>query len=148
MTTDPQQSVRVEAVKSLGVWGTRDDVPTLIRALDHEDGATRRTAALAVRRFRDDRAVPALVRRLGDPQCTGESAKALIDIGPAAERPVIPALASTDVTEQGAAIDVLKEIGTVDSVPALQKVVSGKSFWSTKAVEALKLIRARAKKKN
>jgi hypothetical protein len=84
---------------------------------------------------------------LGDLQCTGESAKALIDIGSAVERSVIPLLSSMDVTEQGAAIDVLKEVGTVDSVPALQKVVAGKSFWGNKAAEALKLINARSKKK-
>jgi LSD1 subclass zinc finger protein len=147
LTADPQQSVRVEAIKALGVWGTGDDVPTLVRALDHEDGFTRRAAALAVRRFRDERAVPALVRRLGDTNCTGESTKALIDIGSPVEKSVIPLLSATEVTEQGAAIDVLKEVGTVDSVPALRKVVAGKTFWSDKAAEALKLINARSKKK-
>jgi HEAT repeat protein len=147
LAADPGPASRVEAVKALGVWGTKDDVPTLIRALDHEDGATRRAAALAVRRFRDERAIPVLVRRLADTQCTGESAKALIDIGSAVEKSVIPSLSSTDTTEQGAAIDVLKEVGTANSVPALQKVVASKSFWGNKAAEALKLINARSKKK-
>jgi hypothetical protein len=147
LVDDPHQGVRVDAVKALGVWGSREDVPTLLRALDHEDGLTRRAAAAALRRFRDERAVPALVRHLKDAQCTGESVAALVAVGPAVEKSVIPLLSSKDTFEVAAAIDVLKEVGTADCVPALQKIAAGKFYPAGKAAEAVQAINARLRRK-
>jgi len=147
LTADTNQSIRIEAIRALAVWGDKEHVPLLIEAMDHEDGLTRRAAAIALKQFPDERAIPVLVKRMSDSACTGESVAALIAIGPVVEKAVLPLLSSKDAFAQAAAVHVVKDVGTADSVPALRKIAATKLYPAGPAEEALKAIAARSKKK-
>jgi HEAT repeat protein len=147
LVAETNQAVRIAAIRALGVWGDKEQVPLLIDAMDHEDGFTRRAAAIALKHFPDERAIPVLVKRMSDSSCTGESIAALIAIGPAVEKSVQPALNSKDAFAQAAAIKVVKGVGTADSVFALRKIAATKFYPADLADEAIKAINARSKKK-
>jgi HEAT repeat protein len=71
--------------------------------------------------------------------------KALQDMGPMAEKEVLPFLGNKDPTIRGDAIRILKEIGTQQSVPALQALASD-PLTGKPAQEAIAAIQARSGK--
>jgi len=136
---------RTQAIRALGVWGTAEDVPTLLLLMEHKDPGTREEAMKAVRRFRDPRAIPALIRMMPD---YNEARKALAEIGPAVEKEMLQFLGpKADFQWQGPALDVLKEVGTSVSVPYLQVLANLEDVVRAKpAQEALNAINTRSKK--
>lgn len=136
---------RSRAIEALGLWGGPDDALTLIRLLDSPDISTRKDAIIAVRRFRDPRAIPSLIRQMAD---FDEAQQALVDVGPDAEKDLLQFLGlKADFRFQGPALKVLKEIGTETSVPYLEVLVKeGDSVRASAAQKALTGIESRAKK--
>lgn len=145
---DPNDGVRYQATLALGVWGGPDDVPTLIRLLTAPDNLTRSAAVIAVRRFRDPRAIPGLIRCLEDAASSKAGIAALVEIGPAAEKDLIKEISNKDSPVLGAAIAVLKDIGTPASLPALRAIANDpkKAYVGQLVRQAIKQINARAKK--
>jgi HEAT repeat protein len=144
---DPDDGARYQVILALGVWGSPDDVPTLVRLLTASDNLTRSAAVIAVRRYSDPRAVPGLIRCLEDAASSKAGIAALVEIGPAAEKDLIQEISNKDSPVLGAAIAVLRDIGTPDSLPALRAIANDpkKAYVGQLVRQAIKQINARAK---
>jgi predicted Zn finger-like uncharacterized protein len=107
---------------ALVAWGGKDSLPALVEAL-HAAGANDWVRSPAVIRalgtLRDPKAAPALVKewRVGGPQ---DTAWALKQIGPAAEKDVLPAIDHPDDQVRAAARDVIRSYATREEVIAGQ----------------------------
>jgi hypothetical protein len=134
---------RRSVVRALGQWGTANEVPALVKALDHPDVFTRLEALRHIGKFRDERALKAVVRCFVDQQTGGDAENALRKMGPMAEPEVLPLLADGNPHYlRRSVINLLRDIGTVQSVPALRAVAAGNDF-KRQAEEALAAIAAR-----
>ena len=142
LLSDAEQHTRTTAIEALGVWGTKDTVPILLKAMQEKE--TRGAAIKALGRLKDPRAVEPIAERLEDFFERGEAVEALTKIGPAAEDAMIQRLRHTNGDVRQAACDVLKVIGTKKSLPILEKVAAENDFFlSPKAKEAIKAIEMR-----
>jgi hypothetical protein len=91
--------------------------------------------------------VPALIRCFRNGGLRDKAARALRTVGQPAEKDVRGLLDDPDLGIREEAIGVLHDIGTEDSVPALQAVVDrNEAFTHDKARDAIATIRARAGK--
>jgi predicted Zn finger-like uncharacterized protein len=139
---DADRGTREAAIEALGVWGTRDTVPLLLKTMQEKE--TRAASIRALGRLKDERAVEPIADRLEDFFERGEAVEALKKMGPAAEEAMIQRLRHTDGGVRQAACDVLKVVGTKRSLPILQKVAAENDFFlSPKAKEAIKAIELR-----
>jgi HEAT repeat protein len=119
-------SEKREAAQALAKWATRDEVPALIEIIREKSLAlgTRPAAMKALARLRDERATAALAEMLASPFESKEAGKALVAIGPLVEGEVLPYLEHDRYTAKTAACQVLKEVGTRKSLPALEKALA------------------------
>jgi serine/threonine protein kinase len=135
--TEP--GLRAPAITALGIWGGEDEVPALLAVLAEPDDVWARKAVLKViGRFKDPATLPALMRCFRDSPTRADAGQALREMGPLAEPAVL------DVVNEPAhvhvvflkrdAIDLLADVGTENSVPALRKVLA-----STDPAEAFHL---------
>jgi hypothetical protein len=138
--------IRRPAIVTLGVWGSENEVPALMKAMEHPDVFTRREALKVIGRFRDRRSLPVVIRCLRDFFTRADAEKAMCELGPMAEADVLVILNETDVGLKKSAIQVLADIGTEASVPALTEIANhGKVFFMEPARQALNAIAARKK---
>jgi hypothetical protein len=140
----PDRSKRQAVLKALAVWATSSEVPVLIKALD--DDLARHDVLNAIGKLKDERTLAPVMRCFVDPHSRGPAAKALRDMGPMAEKEVLAVLErkDPDFLFQDA-VDVLRDIGTQQSVPALQALAKKDGRLAQKAQAALNAIAARAK---
>jgi hypothetical protein len=120
--------VRHNAWRAFATWATRDDVPTLIAALQspHEDV---HTAALElIARFPSDETIGVLTKLLEDGAFRERAEALLIRVGPAAEGPLLGYINHTDAGLRSASWRVLGEIGTRKSLVALERLVTQPQF--------------------
>lgn len=102
---------------ALGAWATKDNVPLLIKALDHDSAKMRHIAMDSLAKLKDDRAIePIAARFVKDRR---EASAALQEFGPAAEKEVVKLLADKDRGVKIDACKVLKNIGGKNSLAAL-----------------------------
>jgi HEAT repeat protein len=96
-------------------------------------------------RLKDERTIEPLARCLGDPIEANDAAGALKPFGPAAEKAVAKRLTERNRRAREAACDLLKDIGTKDSLAELEKLAQDKKdrALASRANEAIKAIRAR-----
>jgi hypothetical protein len=140
----PQLFARRLVVEALGVWATPNEAPTLIKCLSHEDVPTRQAALKVIGKFRDERTLAPVVRCFRDAETRDQAEKALRDMGPMAEKEVLPFLNHQDVFVRQAAIRILRDIGTRQSVPALEAAAASDNvIVAMPAREALAAIAAR-----
>jgi hypothetical protein len=112
--------VHPTAAKALGVWGTPESVPLLINLVEHQNVFLRREAITALGKLKDERAAEPVARRLTDFGDRGSVIKALQELGPKAEKAVLPYLQHQDLFLRLEVCKVLKVIGTKESIPALE----------------------------
>ncbi len=124
---DPEWFVRDEAIAALGVWGSGENVPALLRVMNHWEN--RREAMLALGRLKDARAAEALAGRLEELADMHTAAEALIAMGPVAEPAVLKRLNHNHHMVRSEVCRILKEIGTGASLPALRTVVAENDFF-------------------
>lgn len=142
LLSDADQHTRTTAIEALGVWGTKDTVPILLKAMQEKE--TRGAAIKALGRLKDPRAVEPLADRMEDFFERSEAIEALKKIGPPAEDAMIQRLGHTNGDVRQASCEVLKVIGTKKSLPVLEKVAAENDFFlSPKAKEAIKAIEMR-----
>jgi hypothetical protein len=127
LLNDPDFFVRDNVNKAIGTWGTKENVPALIRALNHEQ--TRGSAIQALGKLKDERAIEPLTQMLENFFASHDASEALIAMGPVAEPAVIKLLRHPKNDVRGAAIEILKKIGTKASIPHLRIVVAEKDFF-------------------
>jgi len=148
LLSDDDFSVRRSAIKGLGIWGNKDTVPILLKAMKDKD--TRRDVIKALGRLKDERAAEAIAKRLGDVFDRDTAAEALKQMGPIAEKAVLAQLNHHETFIRIIVCNILKEIGTKQSIPALEKVVEagrginpGEDFHvapaAKKAIEAIEV---------
>lgn len=121
-----EASIRRWALKVVDVWGTDEQVPVLADALDDTDRNLQVMAVTALAKRSDPGAALALAKVLGVPELRRRVTDALIALKPTddqIEAEVRNALESPDANTRQAACQVLKEIGTDASVPALKKLL-------------------------
>ncbi len=132
------------ATKALGVWGTPDAVPSVIKRLEDESFAVRWAALEALGELHDVRAaapVAALLQKDHD-----FAARSLIAMGPRAASAVVKYLKDPDWSVRMQACIVLKEIGGTAQANALREATADENgLVKMKAAEALKAIEGRGR---
>jgi mono/diheme cytochrome c family protein len=149
---DSNAATRRAAVKALGVWGTKESVPALIKVLKGDDVFARRDTLLALGKLKDQRAITPLVECLATAQTRADAANALKEMGSMSEKEVAKLLTHGDVWTRAEACKVLRDIGTQSSVPALTRVVRENNIHTRThvapaALEALREIKERQKER-
>lgn len=116
--------IRQQAAETLGNWATPATVPALLKCAEGS-GFDARAAARALGNLKEKRAVPILAARLADMSWRFEAATVLKAIGPAAEGPVAKLLKDKDWGVRLEACRILQQVGTKDSLRALEPVAAG-----------------------
>ena len=130
-------SARSSALRAVQFWGTRRNVPALLRLLRaSESEAIRGRAMDVLGGLGDERAAAPIAQRLKDPADRASAARALRALGRAAEDPTIALLADPDPEVRDEACKVLGEIGGPKSIAALQATLAKGSADSTRAAKA------------
>ncbi|HBO45937.1 MAG TPA: hypothetical protein DD670_18850 [Planctomycetaceae bacterium] len=111
------------ALKLLAEIGTEQCVPALIEAIEHADVTTRRLAFEAICQRKDARCAEAVARRLTIEDDFRHAADALRAIGSPAEMAVAAHIADEDEEVRHMALDILRHVGTQESVPALNETL-------------------------
>jgi HEAT repeat protein len=134
------QTIRKMAAENLATWGTQDNVPALLEALDTDATQVRWAIMNTLANFKDERAVEPLAERLTVGIDRIGAAKALKAIGPAAEQSVLQHIEHPERSIRLQIYQLLQHIGTEASVPALEQAVlsetQGNVVWAKKALEA------------
>ena len=139
---DPDIIMRQFAIEALGVWGDKQSVPVLLKAMDQEH--TRREVMLALGRLGDARAIAPIAARLKNDFDRHWAVEALQKMGPIAEDAVLEQLDHSDEDVRMAACEILTVIGTAKSLPALQRLADDNMvFVKHLAQAAIRAIRAR-----
>jgi serine/threonine protein kinase len=152
LTEGDDQRIRWEAIKALGVWGSENEVPALLKAMEPKDTFTRREALKVIGRFKDARTLPAVILCFRDHQTRGDAGQSLREMGPMAEADVLALLDEKEALFfRLDVIQVLADIGTEKSVPVLRNVVASTNIHVTThlrgpAQEALAKIDKRKKR--
>jgi predicted Zn finger-like uncharacterized protein len=135
-------STHNEAIEAIGVWGDKDSVAVLLKAM--QDKETRGAAMRALGRLKDERAAGPIAERLAEFFDRHEAAEALKRMGPIAEKAVLNCLNHPDKQVRMEACSILGAIGTRQSLPALEKAAKSKDFLvSVHAKRAIEAINAR-----
>jgi beta-lactamase regulating signal transducer with metallopeptidase domain len=109
---------RHRAMRAFVVWCTTENVPRLIRALDDEYFTVRWGAYEALARLKDPRAARPIVAHFEKDRI--KAAEALRELGSIAEIEVAGLLDHVDWSIRNDACSILKDIGTVRSIGALE----------------------------
>ena len=116
--------VRQQAAEALANWATPDVVPALLKVLDG-NGFDARAAGRALGKLKEKRAAPILAAKLTDLAWRFEASTALTAIGTAAESAVTKQLKDKDWGTRLEACRILQQIGSNDSIKALDAVADG-----------------------
>jgi hypothetical protein len=140
---------RISIIHALGVWATPAEVPLLIDATRDENNQVRSAAFEALGKTHDQQAVAPLVRAFVEGNNRFEAQEALRELGPLAEKEVLSVITGEqDDFLRMSAINLIKEIGTQESLPVLRKVIEeGKIQLKFPAQDAIKAINARRRGK-
>jgi len=146
MATDSDSFVHMTAANFLGSHSTTNEVPVLIKMLKDSDWSSRQNATKALGKLKDERAIQPLADLIarGGNMYGQEASAALINFGAPAEKPVIALLNERSAETQRQACTILQQIGTGESLDALQKLVGDSDQSASQAaVEAIRAIKQR-----
>jgi LSD1 subclass zinc finger protein len=140
---------RVSIIRALGVWATPAEVPVLIDAMHDENNLVRSAAIESLAKTHDPQAVAPLVRAFVDGTNRFEAESALKELGPIAEKKLLPVLEKEqEVFLRLATVNLLKEIGTQESLPALREMIAEDNVHlKSAAQDPIKAINARRRGK-
>jgi HEAT repeat protein len=134
--TNSNSSLQTSALRAIGVWGTKQSVPTLLKLLESQDTSLRLHTIQALGKIPDERSAQALVELVKDPSDRSRAANALREMGAIAEDAVIELLEHDDYQVRYQACNVLGEIGGPKSVAALKQQLERDTHqWSRAAAE-------------
>lgn len=133
--------VRDCAARALQHWATQESIPALLKLLGDKSPLVRGCAIQALGRLKATSAIDRLIRLWPDEFYV---TAALKQMGPAAEPAVLKQLSSDNDRMRSEACQVLEEIGTKKSIPALEKAQNDSNFLvKHSAKNALKAIARR-----
>jgi HEAT repeat protein len=127
--------VALAAVRTLGVWAMRDQVPSLLKALDDPSPFVREGAILALATTKDRQGIAPVAKFLPDFFARDSATRALIAYGPGVEEEVRKYLNHDNAAAREAAARVLRQIGKAgkdDDYVAALAAVKGKNFFGRK----------------
>ena len=133
---DTEPAIRTAAAKVLAAVDPKEAAPALAKLLDDKDAGVRGAVLKLLKELKDARVAEAVAARLPtDPLPAIEVLKAM---GPAAEKAVLPYLDDKYAgTTRFWAFNVIKEIGTAASLPALNAVQGGDRFHVKGVIQAV-----------
>jgi S1-C subfamily serine protease len=130
------------AARGLAKWATAEQLPALLEAVQDDNSGVRGFLIEALGRVKDERAAEAVASAYGGNRI--QARQALKQLGPVAEPAVLKLLEDKEWSIRMDACDILGEIGTEKSVPALEKAANDENaLVKMRAEDALKKIRAR-----
>jgi len=134
------------ALKVLGVWGNKDNVPAALGGLKSTNVLIRLEAIRTLGKFKDARAAEPLAQRLPVFQDRHTASQALKDLGSAAEKAVQPFVRNSDVFIRHEACKILEVIGTEQSMALLTEACQDTNGLVRRAAEqALAAVQGRKK---
>lgn len=140
------KEVRSEAARILEKIATNDSTGALCKCLSGTDEELARAALRILERLKDPQVIDALTPLLSHKTLGGDAARVLMQMGPAAEKAVLPLVEATDKETARQAIAMLERIGTKECVPAAIKATlhseAGVSWAAFRILERLKDERA------
>jgi HEAT repeat protein len=149
LLNDNNGSIRDDALKALKYWGSKANLPAIIRMTDHSDVRVRGLALDTLSNFKEEEAVKAIVLHLDNHLDRQAASTALQAIGPSAEKTVLPYLSDKDSAVRVETCRILGAIGTSQSIRHLQSLfLQDKSKdVQTAATNAINAIEGRLKGK-
>jgi HEAT repeat protein len=113
---------------ALPIWATPETAPaqTLLNLLNHSNEHVRHAAMRVLARAQEKRAVAPITELLGTQRERAVASRSLQEMGPMAEKAVLPYLSHKDKALQLEACYILKFIGTKESTPALEPLTKSK----------------------
>lgn len=133
---DSTAMLRDAAIRAMGTWGTKDNVPALLQMLDQLDSSIRRTTFEALGKIPDKRSAQAVAKLLPNEGDRGDASRSLKAMGTVAEADVIAVLKHRDKMVRAEACQILAEIGGKKSIAALRKLLTtDKDSWSRAAAQ-------------
>src|SRR5262249_37245879 len=118
LLNNSDQQTREMASKDLGLWGTKDSVPALIKMAEDaspQERNTRRNAIISLGQLKDERAIVPLILATGVPEVTNEAEKALVSIGAPAEKDLVKYSENENKMISAAAVRALKAMGSKEN---------------------------------
>ena len=146
MALDSDSFSHLTAANFLGSHATTNEVPVLLKLLKDADWSSRQNATKALGKLKDERAIQPLADLIarGGSMYGQDASSALINLGVPAEKAVIALLNERNAETQRQACNILQQIGTGESLDALQKLVGdGEQQTSQAAVDAIRAIKQR-----
>ncbi len=113
-----------EASDALEVWAMPEHVPAILQYLKKEEPLGHGGAVKALGRFKDPQALEQLLEMLGNFFDKKNAAEAIKGYGSSAEKAVLARFTSEDEETIGLLCEILREIGTKESVPTLQQAAA------------------------
>jgi hypothetical protein len=123
-----------EVIKALAVWQTPEVVPALIRRSKDNRFFVRHEAIKALGKSKDDRAVEPLIERFKEDGFQSEDA--LKELGSIAEPALIARLRDGNPEIRRKACDILKVIGGLETLKAMQSIPQDPDFGTRVAANA------------
>jgi S1-C subfamily serine protease len=119
MLSDSDFVTRTSATKAAAVWAPKECVPALLKLLKDDVPAVRWAVLEAFGKLKDERTVDAVAERV--PKDSYKASPALRAMGSMAEKAVAKLLKHEDFGVRLEACNLLKDIGTKDSLAALEE---------------------------
>jgi hypothetical protein len=151
LLADAAKNLQTAAMKALVPWATTDNVPAIIGVVQNDEfslqtNEARHLGMEALGRLKDERGVAPVAQRLSNIHDRSFASKALIAMGPMAEKEVARYLENKDAGIQREACRILKMIGTKASIPALEAASKNRNrMMANAAKDALNAVQTRAK---
>lgn len=143
-SAEPDSMLRYAALKVIGDYGTKAQLPLLLKWLKSDDFSCRNAAVRGLGRLKEKSAAEAMADLLASGSDTYQVAEALTKIGPDAEDAVLPLLKEKNIETRRQACRILKQIGTKKSIEPLRDLMlSTDRSLGESAGEAVRGIMAR-----
>jgi serine/threonine protein kinase len=147
LLNDPDHFTRQAMIRALGVWGTRENIPALVKMFEHPDPHTRGSAIVALGNIKDERSAEAIAGRLEDALNRRVASDTLQKMGRLAESAAARMVDHQDWMIRLEVCKILKVIGTKKSIPALETAVKDSNGLVVgEAKGALQVLQARESK--
>jgi len=116
--------IRTSALMTLQFWATPKVLPQIIRTMNKGNSATISSAIKVLGQLKTKESIAQLINLIHESQYRYAVQTALIEAGKMAERPVLQLLGEKSSEVRREACNILVEIGTPISLPALRKLIS------------------------
>ncbi len=142
---DGDEPVQAAAARAIAVWATtKSDIPVMLEAWKVANFVDKKRFIETFAKLKDPRTINTLIEAVKDITVRSAAEQALKRFGPEAEDEVATLLNDDNFTTRQSACNIMKEIGTKKSLPALEAAAKDKVGSVAKAAQnAIAAIKAR-----